>query len=72
MRSHSLPQSQNHANFPAFEATFVPEQDSFRAVMEDYDAHFPRGSCRRDSRDDRLAYAKTLAGGVLALTNNGS
>eukprot|EP01052_Picozoa_sp_SAG31_P014593 SAG31_NODE_913_length_11064_cov_4.529594_2_plen_106_part_00 len=35
--------------------------------MEDYDAQFPRGSCRRDSRDDRLAYAKTLSGGVLAL-----
>eukprot|EP01052_Picozoa_sp_SAG31_P049769 SAG31_NODE_11055_length_1070_cov_1.618950_1_plen_70_part_00 len=44
-------------NFPAFEATFVQEQDSFRAIMEVYDAQFPRGSCRRDSRDDRLAYA---------------
>ena len=28
-------------NFPAFEWTFVPEQDSYRGLIEDYDAKFP-------------------------------
>ena len=35
--------------------------------IDDYDARFPRGSCRSDSNEDRFAYAKTLPDGVLGL-----
>ena len=45
----------------------MPEQDSFRGLIQDYDTKFPRGSCRRDSPLDRVEHAKTLPDGVLGL-----
>ena len=57
-------------NYPTFEASFTDEQDSFREHIEEYDAKFPRGSCRLDADFDKREYAKTsktLPDGVLGL-----
>ena len=54
-------------NYPTFEASFTDEQDSFREHIEEYDAKFPRGSCRLDADYDKREYARSLPDGVLGL-----
>ena len=45
----------------------MDEQDSFREHIDDYDAKFPRGSCRLDAQADRIRYAQALPEGILGL-----